>query len=60
MAAEASGHPPLPHPGGGGGWKGGFDLDWLPSTHTNNKKAIFRPGKEVEEEETEKRHHLRK
>lgn len=32
---------------------GGFDLDWLPSTHTNNKRAIFRPGEEEDEEEEE-------
>lgn len=41
---------------------GGFDLDWLPSTHTNNKRAIFRPGEEEDEEEEEegKRCHLGK
>lgn len=42
------------------GGRGGFDLDWLLSTHTNNKRAIFRPGEEEEEEEKEKRRHLGK
>lgn len=36
----------------GGGWEGGFELDQLPTTHTN-KRAIFSPGKGGEEEEME-------
>lgn len=56
MAAEkpvAIHHFPRP---GGGGWEGGFELDQLPTTHTN-KRAIFSPGKGEEEEKEQRRHH---